>query len=117
MKYLLTLSIFDTLVLFIALIISFVFGSQFQPNLISFIVVYLGTRTYFYHLWFKRSGKTPPWIRISIHTVILLIVLPTVVALSGYLLSGLSNNVFWFGIIPFVSVLTSLAIHNIYKLS
>lgn len=117
MKYLLTLSIFDTLILFPALVISFIFGSQFQPNIISFIVVYLGTRAYFYHVWFKRSGKTPPWGRISIQTVILLIILPAAVALSGYILSGLPNTIFWFGVIPFVSVLTSLALHKIYKLS
>ncbi len=117
MKYLLTLSIFDTLVLFLALVISFIFGSQFQPSIISFLLVFLGARALFYHTWFKKTGEKPPWVRISIHTIVLLIVLPTSVALSGYLLSGLSNNIFWFGIIPFVSVTTSLILHNIYKLS
>ena len=117
MKYLLTLSIFDTLVLFLALTISFIFGSQFQPNLIYFIVVYLLARTYFYYMWFKKIRMSPPWLRIGIHTIILLIILPIFTALGGYLLSGLSNNIFWFGVIPFVSILTSLALHNIYKLS
>ncbi|OGY25191.1 MAG: hypothetical protein A2Z11_01770 [Candidatus Woykebacteria bacterium RBG_16_43_9] len=104
--------------LIFSLIISFVVGSQFQPNPAAFIIAFFGSRAVFYQLWFQEIQKSPtPWMRVLTHTIILIIILPIVIAVSGFLLPSISNNLFWFVVIPFVGILTSLALHNIYKLS
>ena len=110
--------IFDTLILLVSAVVAMLVGDQFQPNPIVFLLVFLGSRFLLYNLWFKemRRIKTP-WLRLAIHSIILILVLPLVFASSAYLFPGVSNNLFWFLIIPAVGIVTSLVLHRLFILS
>lgn len=115
---LLLYSIFDTLILLVSTVIAIIVGDQFQPNPIAFLLVFLGSRFLLYNLWFKemRRVKTP-WLRLAIHSIVLVLVLPLVFATTGYLFPGVSNNLFWFLVIPVVGIVTSWMLHRLFILS
>ena len=111
-------SVYDTLALLFSLVVSMTIGTPFQPQPIVFLIVFLSSRALIYWLWFEKiKEQTIPWLRLAIHTLCLLLILPILIAAAGFLLSHLANNLFWFGVVPAVSIIISFAVHYLYKLS
>lgn len=117
MRNLLTYCIFDTLALLFSIVLAMTVGNPFQPNIAVFVAVLLLTRFLFYWLWLhsiKRSGF--PIFRLLIHTIILLVTIPILISAGAFVFPSLSNNIFWFGLVPFIAFCTSLALHRFYQL-
>ncbi|HEX7456480.1 MAG TPA: hypothetical protein VF303_03370 [Candidatus Nanoarchaeia archaeon] len=101
-----------------SLAISITIGDQFRPNPLAFILVFFATRFAIYQVWFVGvSKKKTPWLRLLAQSIILLVVLPTLVAIAAFIFQGLANILFWFTVVPIVGTATSLALHYYYKLS
>lgn len=107
----------DTLTLLFSLAIAVFVGNQFQPNPIGFLVTFVVSRFLLYWLWLHSINKlTIPWLRLSIQTIILVILLPVLIATLGLIFPSVSDNTYLFIFIPTVTIITSGILHNLYVL-
>lgn len=117
MNYLFIYSIYDTLALLFSLVVSMAIGGPYQPQPVIFILMFFGSRACLYYLWFSGiKNKPTPWFRLAGHTICLLLVLPALIALINLLLLTLSDALFWFGVVPIISLAVSYTLQYFYKL-
>jgi hypothetical protein len=117
MNYIFLYSIYDTLALLLSLVVAMALGEPYQPHPVVFVIVFFSTRSVLYYLWFNGINKLSlPWFPLAIHTVCLLVALPVLIAVANLLLLKLSDALFWFGVVPTVSLVVSYALHHFYKL-
>jgi low temperature requirement protein LtrA len=110
-------SIFDIVFLLFAIVLSIALGKAFQPNPVVFVLVFLTSRALVYYLWLSQIEKRPtPWVRLAIQSILFLIIIPTIFALSSYFFPKLKESVFWFALIPAANFIPFILIHFLYKL-
>lgn len=111
-------SALDSLVLLFALTVSVTIGTQFQPEPISFLGIFLLGRFLVYWFLARRSQQVKfSILKLGVHSLILIAILPILFALGGFLLPSLSDILFLFVLIPTIGLVTSFLLHRYYSLS
>ncbi|OGY25808.1 MAG: hypothetical protein A2Z11_00600 [Candidatus Woykebacteria bacterium RBG_16_43_9] len=107
----------DTVTLLFSLIVAIVIGNQFQPNPVGFLITFVGSRYLLYWLWFHSiSNLTVPWLKLSIHTIILTIAIPVFTAMVAFLFPLVSTSVFLLIVAPIVTLISSWVLHRWYSI-
>ena|SRR3990167_3945492 len=107
----------DTVTLLFSLVVAIAVGNQFQPNPVGFLITFVGSRYLLYWLWFHSISKlSVPWLRLSIHTIILTIAIPVFTAMVAFLFPLVSTGVFLLIVAPIVTLISSWVLHRWYSI-